>query len=333
MNPQYHIAFCNVTFTEYAGVTYRDYYGSPAVMLETQLAARDYAERHWGAGGFITPFVDSPSCSLAAYLGMPVLWPADADELPYVDSSRPVLRRAQDTDILAPGDPRRSGLMARRFATWQYYRAQGYEVSFGGVGGEIMTLAGELSAGAALGWLAEDPTGTEALLARLVEVEEALGTFSASLAGEEFHGFSYVGDDFAGLMSPAMYRRFLVPVYRRLYADNERRFMHSELLRAEHLRLSRDEVGITEFHGAGCTLLTLREMHEIMRHRFWTQLTPQELLELTPAQIRERVKELANCGAGWFQLYPGRGTPESNMEAALAAAQEECRGGPTYASP
>jgi hypothetical protein len=348
MNPQYHIAFCNVTFTEYAGVSYRDYYGSPAVMLETQLAAKDYAERRWGVGGFITPLVDSPSCALASYLGMPVIEPDDADELPYLDSSRPVLRGLADADSLVPGDPRTSGspcappvsgggqgggLMARRWEAWQYYRAHGYAVGFGGCGGEIMTLAGELSSGAAFGWLAEDPAGGDRLLDKMVEVQETLASFGASLAGEEYRGFSYVGDDFAGLMSPAMYRRFLVPCYQRLYAGNERRFLHSELLRAEHLLLSRDEVGITEFHGAGCKLLKLQAMYRIMGHRFWTQLTPQEMLELTPGQISDRVSELANCGAGWFQLYPGRNTPEANLEAALAAAQRECPGGPRYANP
>ena len=330
MTPSYHIAFCNVTYTEYAGVTYRDYYGSPAVMLETQLAAKDYVERRWGAGGFISPVVDSPGCVLSSYLGMTVLEPADADELVYVDSSRPVLRSLADVDTLIPGDPRTCGLMADRFATWEYYRAHGYAVGFGGGGGELMTLAGELSSGAALGWLAEDPAGADRLLDKMVEVEETLSTFSATLAGDEYRGLSYIGDDYAGLMSPAMYRRFMVPAYQRLYAGHERRFMHSELLRAEHLRISRDEIGITEFHGAGCKLLPLAEMHEIMGHRFWTQLTPQEFLELTPAQIDERVTVLTNCGAGWLQLYPGRHTPEANMDAALEATRRECPGGPTW---
>ena len=33
MQPTWHIAFCNVTYTEYAGVRYADYYASPATML------------------------------------------------------------------------------------------------------------------------------------------------------------------------------------------------------------------------------------------------------------------------------------------------------------
>jgi hypothetical protein len=125
-----------------------------------------------------------------------------------------------------------------------------------------------------------------------------------------------------------MYRDFAVPFYRRLYAGSASRFMHSELLRAEHLRIARAEVGITEFHGAGSVNLTLEEQFAIMGERFWTQVTPQEMLEMTPEQIRERIRRFADCGCMCVQLYPGRGTPECTMEAAIAACQDLCPGGP-----
>ncbi len=38
--------------------------------------------------------------------------------------------------------------------------------------------------------------------------------------------------------SPALYREFAVPCYQRLYGGQTSRFMHSELLRAEHLRIA-----------------------------------------------------------------------------------------------
>jgi len=156
---------------------------------------------------------------------------------------------------------------------------------------------------------------------------EKFATFGASLSEKKFSGFTYTGDDHSGLLSPAMYREFAVPCYRRLYADNTTRFMHSELLRAEHLIIARDEAGISEFHGAGCKNLTLQEMYSIMGQHFWTQLTPQEMLELTPHQIDERIKEFVGSGCGYVQLYPGRGTPERNMEAAIEACRRECAGG------
>ena len=103
--------------------------------------------------------------------------------------------------------------------------------------------------------------------------------------------------------------------------------MHSELLHVEHLRLAKDILQITCFHGAGCQNLTLNEMHEVMGHNFWTQITPQELLELSPQAITDKVTEYANSGCEYVQLYPGRGTPDANMRAAIAAADRECIGG------
>ncbi|HUS81295.1 MAG TPA: uroporphyrinogen decarboxylase family protein [Armatimonadota bacterium] len=329
MQPKWHIAFCNVTYTGYAGVSYADYYGSPAVMLEAQLAAREHAEKRFGVGRFMRPSVDSPSCTFASYLGMPVVVPS-ADELPYVDTRRPLVSDPSDLSAIRIGDPRSEGLMARRWETWQYYRERGYEVGFGGASTAVVTLACQVSGDAVLRWFAEDPEGARALLDRLMDAMEHVASFDAELRGAQFRGFTYTGDDNSGLLSPAMYREFAVPCYRRLYADNEGRFMHSELLRAQHLRIARDELGITSFHGAGCVNLTLAEMHEIMGHGFWTQLIPQEMLELSPAGIDERVRDLAGSGCSHVQLYPGRDTPEANMEAAIEACRRECPGGPAW---
>ncbi len=329
MQPKWHIAFCNVTFAAYAGVSYADYYGSPAVMLEAQLSAKNYAEQRFGVGRFITPRVDSPSCTFASYLGMPVVVPT-ADELPYVDSSRPLITDVADADAIRIGDPKTEGLMAKRWEDWQYYREHGYDVGFGGASTAVVTLACQVSGDAVMHGFAENPEGAKRLLDRLIDAIEAVARFDASMVGGEFAGFTSTGDDNSGLLSPAMYRKFAVPSYQRLYADNETRFMHSELLRAEHLRIARDELGITSFHGAGCENLTLAEMHEIMGNDFWTQLIPREMMELTPAEIDERICELAGSGCSHVQLYPGSDTPERNMEAAIAACWRECPGGPAW---
>lgn len=329
MQPKWHIAFCNVTVTEYAGVRYRDYYGSPAVMLEAQLTAQEVAEERWGVGQFLRPHVDSPSCTFASYLGAPVVEPEE-DEVPYLDAARPLLTEVTQTDRIRGGDPRREGWMARRWKAWQYYTARGYKVGLGGYDGGAVTAACEISGGQALAWFAESPEAAQRLLEVMVAATESLATFDASLRGGTYAGLSYTGDDFSGLLSPEMFRRFAVPCYQRLYAGQERRYMHSELLRAEHLRIARDEVSITEFHGAGCKNLTLAQMHEIMGNAFWTQLTPQEMQELEPDALDERIKGLAGCGASHVQLYPGRGTPDRNMEAAIAAAKRECPGGPAW---
>lgn len=326
MEQKWTIAFCNVTYTEYAGVSYADYYGSPAVMLEAQMTAREYVQTRWGVGRFVRPHVDSPPCTFASYLGMPVLWPAE-DELPYIDASRPLISAPSEVERLRIGDPREEGLMAKRWEAWQYYRDHGVDVGFGGAGGGVVTIACEVTNGAFLAWLIDAPRQASRLLELVADAQENIARFACSLVAREYRGMSYTGDDYSGLLSPGMYRSFALPVYERLYADNEQRSMHSELLRAEHLRIARDELGITSFHGAGCELLTLDELAEIMGHAFWTQLTPREMLQLTPQQIDSRIAELAASGSYRVQLYPGRSTPDANMEAAIAACERECAGG------
>jgi len=305
-------------------MTYRDYYGSPTNMLEAQLTAQAVAEEKFGVGCFIKPHVDTPPATFASYLGMPLIEPDD-DELPYVDARAPLLKEPADVKCLRAGDPRTTGLMAKRWQAWQHYRSQGYEVRFEGHGGPVVTIAHELSAGNVLLWLAQDPAGAEGVLDAVTDADLGLRAFDESLCGAT--DTAYTGDDFAGLLSPEMFRRFAIPRYERIYAGRSDRFMHSELLRAEHLRLAKDILQITSFHGAGCLNLTLAEMHEIMGHDFWTQLTPQELLELSPQAITEKVKEYAHSGSGYVQLYPGRGTPDANMQAAIATADRECAGG------
>lgn len=330
MQPKWHIAFCNVTYTEYAGVTYRDYYGSPQVMLEAQFKAKEVAEERWGVGRFCGVGVEGPGGTFSALFGMDIIEPQDADEIPYLDTTRPPITDVVDADKLHFGNPRTDGWMGRRYQYWEYYQSRGYKVGFGGAGGAVISTAMEITGNSVLAGMIEDPDNAWKVLDQVIEAEEIVARFGAELLGAEYQGFTYTGDDFSGLLSPAMYRQFALPCYERLYGKNETRFMHSELLRAEHLRIAREELRITEFHGAGCVLLTLQEMHEIMGEKFWTQLTPQEMLEFTPAQIDERIKEFANCGGYRVQLYPGRGTPDANMEAAIAACQRECTGGPAW---
>ncbi len=201
MDVKWHIAFCNVTFTEYAGMTYRDYYASPTNMLEAQLTAKTVAEKKFGAGTFITPCIDTPAVSFASYLGMTFIEPYD-DELPYIDGQAPLLKEPVDVKCLHSGDPKTTGLMAKRWQAWQYYRSQGYEVRFGGHGGSILTTAHEISAGNILLWLAENPAGAECVLDAVTDADLAIRAFDESLCGAT--DSVYTGDDFSGLLSPEM---------------------------------------------------------------------------------------------------------------------------------
>ncbi|MCC7492686.1 MAG: hypothetical protein IT204_10080 [Fimbriimonadaceae bacterium] len=328
MQVRWHIAFCNVTYAAYTGVSYREYYGDPAMMLQTQLAAQQFAEQRWGVGRFIRPHPDCPPVAFASYLGMPIHEPVQANELPYVDTTRPLVRTVADLEQLTLPDPASSGWFARHLAVWQYYRQQGHTCRFGGEGGGVVTSAAEISADEVLYWSAADPAAAGRLLDHLVAACDVVRAFDHQLCGAAPRG--YIGDDYAGLLSPRSFRELVVPRYQRLYGDSPQRFLHSELLRAEHLRIGRDELGITMFHGAGAKLLTPAEMTAVMGERWWAQVTPQELAEWSPAALDELVSRYAQAGCSYVQLYPGRDTPEQSLAAAIAACQRECAGGPHW---
>jgi hypothetical protein len=324
MDPKWNIAFCNVTFTEYARMTYRDYYASPVNTLEAQLIAKSVAEEKYGVGCFVEPYVDTPEATISSCLGMPNI-ETDDDEINYLAAGAPLLRAPADVNRFFGWDPKTSDLLIKRWQAWRYYRSRGYDVRLGGHDASIITVAHEISAGNIFLWLLEDPAGAERVLDAVTEADLSIRAFDDSLCGATNSGYS--GDDYAGLLSPELFRRFAIPQYQRIYANRTDRFMHSELLRAEHLRIAKDLLQITCFHGAGCKNLTLTEMHQIMGHEFWTQLTPQDLLELSPHAIAEMVKAYANSGCGYLQLYPGRGTPDVNLRAAISAAEQECKSG------
>ncbi|MCM8820975.1 MAG: hypothetical protein NC932_03390 [Candidatus Omnitrophica bacterium] len=326
MTPKWHIAFCNVTITKYAGMSYADYYGSPVNMLEAQLKASEYAEKRFGVGKFINPYIDSPSGLLSSYLGTPVVYSSE-DELPYIDSTRPLLTKPEDIERLHIPDYKTSGLMAKRWEAWQYYISCGYKVRFWTThGGSVITTACEITSSNIFLWLMENPEKAMKILDFIVSVDKYLEGVDKELCGENPDG--YTGDDFAGLLSPEMYKRFAVPYYEKLYEGKKTRSMHSELLRAEHLRIAKEILDITSFHGAEAKNLTTAEMYEIMGYNFWVQVTPQQMKEYTPYQLEEKIKEFANCGAGYVQIYPGRDTPDINMETAITVLQKECKGGP-----
>lgn len=326
MDPKWHIAFLNISITEYAGVTFREYYSSPAAMLEAQLTAAETAERRFGVGRFIRPYLDTPLGTLGSLLGMRVVFPEE-DEAPWTDVRSPIITDVAQADAIRIGDVETNAALEWRRRAREHYHAHGYAVGLGGNDGSIVTTACEVSGNSVLVGLAENPDATRRVFDVVFEANRVVARLDAGLRGTS-SASGYIGDDFAGLMSPEMFRAHVIPYYEKTYAGKTSRFMHSELLRHEHLRIARDALGITEFHGAGAEKLTLAEMYDVMGHDFWAQLTPQELVELTPARIAERIKVLAGCGAGTVQLYPGRGTPERNMEAAIAAAERWCTGGP-----
>jgi len=277
MEPKWHIAFCNVTITKYAGMSYTEYYSSPVNMLEAQMKASEFVEKRFGVGKFIQPYVDSPACLFASFLGIPVVFPVE-NELPYLDSTHPLLTSIEDIEKLSVPDYRTAGLIGKRWEAWHYYKSKGYKVRFWTTHGSVITTACQITGNNIFIWLIEKPEKAVKLFNFIIYVDKYLEEVDRQLCGENLYG--YTGDDFSGLLSPAMYKKFAIPFYQKIYKRKKIRFMHSELLRVEHLRIAKDILDVTSFHGAGAKNLTIKEMYEVMGHNFWVQITLQQMKTL-----------------------------------------------------
>ena len=327
VDPQWHIAFLNIAVTDLAGVTFREYYSCPEATLAAQLKARDEAERRWGVGRFVHTFVDVPGARVTTLFGMSHVFSHD-DEVPWLDPGSHPLPDMRDVDIIPVSAPEDCAPFRAKVEAWRYYNSQGVKTGLGAGAASTVTDACDISGNAFLVALIEAPGLAHRLLERVTDAHFAIRDWCRAITGTPVGGA--VGDDFAGLLSPPMFREFVIPQYRRVYAGASRIYMHSELLNVEHLRIIRDELGFDEFHGAGTENLSFAEMHEVLGHHFWVQLTPHELAHLRPQEIRERVRVLANSKAMAVQIYPGRLTPPENMEAAIDACRAECCGGPRW---
>jgi len=249
------------------------------------------------------------------------------DEVPWTDPASAPLTDMADVDALPVLDPNDCPAFEAKRRAWEYYNSQGVKVGLG-AGASTVPDACDLSGSAFLSALIDAPHLAKRLLERVTDAHFAVREWCRQVTGVPVGGS--VGDDFAGLLSPPMFRDFIIPHYRRVYEGASRIYMHSELLNVEHLRIMREEIGLDEFHGAGTENLTFAEMREVLGHAFWVQLTPHELAHLSPAAIRERIRVLASAGAMAVQIYPGRLTPPQNMEAAIDACRAECPGGPRW---
>ena len=327
MEPQWHIAFLNISTTDLAGVTFRHYYSSPEAMLATQIEARDEAERRWGVGRFVHTYPDVPEARVTTLFGMRHVFSAD-DEVPWIDPTSNPLSEMEDVDRVTVHAPADCPAFAKKQRTWEYYNSRGITTSLGPGAASIVTDACDISGNAFLPALTDAPELAHRLLRRVTDAHFAVREWCHGITGTAVGGA--VGDDFAGLLSPDMFREFVMPCYRRVYEGASRIYMHSELLHVEHLRIIRNEIGLDEFHGAAHANLSFADMHEVLGRNFWVQLTPHELAHLQPDRIRERIKVLADSGAMAVQIYPGRLTPPENMEAAIEACRETCPGGPRW---
>jgi len=308
--------------TEYAGTRLRDYYTDAAVMLRTQEQAR---ERFLDLCGVevTRPHVAVPAYIGAAALGGQIVYPEDSS--PMLANQGRVL--ADDRAVMALGVPHPKDDPAFR---WMLAVREHIEAATGKRVGLPAGQEGPLTTAVLLRGqsflldLYESPTAAHHLLQVVTETYLAYVRYAQSLSGER-GGAVGIADDFAGLVSPAMWPEFVVPYWERIFAElgPGRRVVHSELLRVEHLSFL-DEMSVDHFDPGADQYLTgplIRAHSDIPFTRY---LLPVDDLTLTdPDGVRRRYAEEVEGGASHIDAdVSGRGIPAANIRAFVDVARQ-----------
>ncbi len=308
--------------TEYAGTTLRAYYTDPETMLVTQERARERFLELYDVD-VTRPHVAVPAYIGAAALGAHIQYPEDSSPM-LADQGR-VLADERAVLALQPADPAGDPNFRRMEDIRQFMarRTTGPVPISAGQEGPVTTavlLRGER--------FLEDLYGAPQLAHRLLEV--VTDTFLAYVhhaqeLNREPGGAVGIADDFAGLISPAMWPEFVAPYWERIFVElgPGRRVVHSELMRPQHLRFL-DEMKVDHFDPGADQYLTGPLIRQQTAIPFTRYLLPvDDLLLTTPAGVRKRYREEMEGGASHIDAdVSGRGIPYDNIRAFIEVARE-----------
>jgi hypothetical protein len=297
-----NIIFGYDAYAWYAGRSLRDYYlDKQAAWGINRLARARIAETFGWQVGVKMPYL--AYASLTA-LGAAIAYPPDGQ--PMVAS--PIIRSPADLDALPPlGDITKVGAVAHLIDMWRYLSEQEGETVPLSFGNEAPVTAAVLLRGTDfLTDAYENPAFAHRLLARLTELFILTARTYRQLTGQPPAGGEVgMADDFAGLLSPAHYRTFVIPYYNRIYEEMgaQRRSLHSELLRPEHLPLLA-EFKLDHFDPHVDQYLSVRDMVEKMPRGIgwnWRILSANVVTGKPEGLVRE-FEEAVDEGASDFHV-------------------------------
>ena len=316
------ITFDYSAYAFYAGRSLRDFYLDKQAAWEINEVAREHIRRTFGwETGIRMPYL--AYASLTA-LGTDIVYPPDGQPM----VARPIVGSPADLDRLPTVDEDRItavGAMPHFIDVWRYLcQREGKEVMLG-LGNEGPITAAMLVRGQDFMMdVMDDPAFVHRLLKRLSELfvkfQRGLRKF---LGRPMIGGGAGMADDFAGMLSPAQYAEFVVPYYNVIYGSlgAERRDLHSELLRPDHLPLLAD-FKLDHFDPHTDQYLTVRQMVERMPTGIswnWRVLTCN-VVTGTPAMLRREFEDAVRDGASEFQVAVSAPVKTENVKAVADVA-------------
>jgi uroporphyrinogen-III decarboxylase len=312
MSVRCDLGFSGEALAEYAGVGLKDYIldADAAYTVATE-APRIVAERFGIAIG--------PSLMGLSYHS---LLPCGA-EIDFMDNGNPTvhpcLTRLEDFQRWGEFRPFDHPTIRHLLAVWRTVdkRLGGGKLGFS-YGNEAPFTAAVLLRGETFFEdILEQPALARAFLDRLTD--HWLIAFRAvrKLAGAEpTGGFVWLGDDFSGLLSPAQFREFVLPTYRRIFTETRavRRVLHAELLRPDHLPLL-DGLELTVFDPHVDQYLTPDDLKTRLPagiQWYWRVIT-SHLITHSPEELIAEYEEGVSAGPTAMQVAVMPGVPDANI--------------------
>jgi len=132
-----------------------------------------------------------------------------------------------------------------------------------------------------------------------------------------------IPDDFAGMFSPELFAEFVVPYWEAMYEnlDATGRFLHSELLRSEHLPFLK-QLGISTFDPSADQYLTPKLLSEQCPVPFTSRFLFWDIRDNSAERLQQMYREYAACSPESIQFTMSRADQEEKIAALLEVARE-----------
>ncbi len=131
-----------------------------------------------------------------------------------------------------------------------------------------------------------------------------------------------IPDDFAGMFSPSLFGEFAAPYLERLYSEQEatKRYLHSELLRIDHLPFLTD-LRVDTFDPSADQYLTPQLCREHCPVLFTARVQAWDIHDNTAEELQDMYRRYAECGPVRMSFHMKSLDQEEKIRALLDVAR------------
>jgi len=312
--------------TEYGESKLNDYLASPEVVVETWRRARPRIAEAFGIDLLTQPGATSHAFLESEALGQSIYWPEDSWPAP----ADTILKEPEDIDKLELVTDFMSRPNTKILRDMRSYMQGIFGPNAGGlhegmVGNAHITTARNLRGDDIFSDMYDRPEWCHRLFEFLTENHILCTQDCWRYQGIEQPSFFHIADDFAGMVSPPLFKEFVIPYWKRtlevLGNGCETVMVHSEVMHPEHLQYLH-ELPCTVVDYGQDPFVTPRQAIDLGIDVSWHYLD-LELLIGTPDTIRKRYEYYVESGLKTISLsVVHRRVPPENVRALIAVAKE-----------